>query len=113
MYFDLDDFKYINDTFGHSAGDTVLVRAAGEISSVIRQIEIFARLGGDEFAILSIIQPDEDINALPSRIVTAIASIPLRFHGTNLRLTSSLGVAIFPEHGETTEDLIAHADTAM
>ncbi len=113
LYFDLDDFKYINDTFGHSAGDTVLVRAAGEISSVIRQIEIFARLGGDEFAILSIIQPDEDINALPSRIVTAIASIPLRFHGTNLRLTSSLGVAIFPEHGETTEDLIAHADTAM
>lgn len=113
LYFDLDDFKYINDTYGHSAGDTVLVRAAGEISSIIRQIEIFARLGGDEFAILSLIQPDEDINALPSRIVTAIASIPLRFQGTNLRLTSSLGVAIFPEHGETTEDLIAHADTAM
>ncbi|PSJ17757.1 bifunctional diguanylate cyclase/phosphodiesterase [Nitrosomonas supralitoralis] len=113
LYFDLDDFKYINDTFGHSAGDTVLVRAAGEITSIIRQIEIFARLGGDEFAILSLINPGEDISALPSRIVTAIASIPLRFHGTNIRLTSSLGVAIFPEHGETTEDLIAHADTAM
>ncbi|MBY0484499.1 MAG: EAL domain-containing protein [Nitrosomonas sp.] len=113
LYFDLDDFKYVNDTFGHSAGDTVLVRAAGEISSIVRQIEIFARLGGDEFAILSIILPDEDISALPSRIVTAISAIPLRFHGTNIRLTSSLGVAIFPEHGETTEDLIAHADTAM
>ncbi|SEP75647.1 PAS domain S-box-containing protein/diguanylate cyclase (GGDEF) domain-containing protein [Nitrosomonas ureae] len=113
LYFDLDDFKYINDTYGHSAGDTVLVRAAGEISSIIRQIEIFARLGGDEFAILSIIHPEEDINVLPSRIITAISSIPLRFHGRNIRLTSSLGVAIFPEHGETTEDLIAHADTAM
>ncbi len=113
LYFDLDDFKYINDTFGHSAGDTVLVRAAGEISSIIRQIEIFARLGGDEFAILSIIQPGEDINALPARIVNAISSIPLRFRGTNIRLTSSVGVAVFPEHGETAEDLVAHADTAM
>lgn len=113
LYFDLDDFKYINDTFGHSAGDTVLVRAAGEVSSVIRHIEIFARLGGDEFAILSHIQPDDDISALPSRIVSAIASIPLRFRGTNIRLTSSIGVAIFPEHGETAEDLVSHADAAM
>lgn len=113
LYFDLDDFKYINDTFGHSAGDTVLVRAAGEVSSVIRHIEIFARLGGDEFAILSYIQSGDDISALPSRIVSAIASIPLRFRGTNIRLTSSIGVAIFPEHGETAEDLVAHADAAM
>ncbi|MGR8980730.1 MAG: EAL domain-containing protein [Gammaproteobacteria bacterium] len=113
IYFDLDDFKYINDTFGHHAGDTVLVRAASEITSVIRQIEIFARLGGDEFAILSQIQPGEDISALPSRIVKAISGIPLRFRSTNFRLTSSVGVAIFPDHGETAEDLIAHADAAM
>jgi diguanylate cyclase (GGDEF)-like protein/PAS domain S-box-containing protein len=113
LYFDLDDFKYINDTFGHSTGDTVLVRAAGEVSSVIRHIEIFARLGGDEFAILSNIHPGDDISVLPSRIVSAIASIPLRFRGTNIRLTSSIGVAIFPEHGETAEDLVAHADAAM
>lgn len=113
LYFDLDDFKYINDTFGHSAGDTVLVRAAGEVSSIIRHIEIFARLGGDEFAILSSLAPGDDITVLPSRIVSAIASIPLRFRSTNIRLTSSVGVAIFPEHGETAEDLVAHADAAM
>ncbi|SDY08472.1 PAS domain S-box-containing protein/diguanylate cyclase (GGDEF) domain-containing protein [Nitrosomonas sp. Nm58] len=113
LYFDLDDFKYINDTFGHRAGDTVLIRAAGEISSIVRHIEIFARLGGDEFAILSLIQPKDDISALPARIVAAISSIPLRFRGTNIRLTSSVGVAIFPEHGETAENLIAHADAAM
>ncbi|SDY10348.1 EAL domain-containing protein [Nitrosomonas sp. Nm33] len=113
LYFDLDDFKYINDTFGHRAGDMVLVRAAREISSIVRHIEIFARLGGDEFAILSLIQPKDDISALPVRIVTAISSIPLRFHNTNIRLTSSVGVAIFPEHGETAENLIAHADAAM
>lgn len=113
LYFDLDDFKYINDTFGHRAGDTVLVRTAGEISSIVRHIEVFARLGGDEFAILSHLQPDDDLNILPARIVTSISSIPLHFRGTNIRLTTSVGVAIFPEHGETAEDLVAHADTAM
>ncbi|SFM27902.1 PAS domain S-box-containing protein/diguanylate cyclase (GGDEF) domain-containing protein [Nitrosomonas nitrosa] len=113
LYFDLDDFKYINDTFGHRAGDTVLVRTAGEISTIVRQIDIFARLGGDEFAILSQLQPKDDITALPARIVGTVASIPMRFRETNLRLTSSVGVAVFPEHGETAEDLIAHADAAM
>ncbi|HET7061039.1 MAG TPA: EAL domain-containing protein, partial [Nitrosospira sp.] len=113
LYFDLDDFKYINDTFGHRAGDLVLVRAAGEISSIVRHIEMFARVGGDEFAILSGIQPGEDISSLPARIVAAIASIPLQLGDTNVHLTSSVGVAIFPTHGETAEDLVAHADAAM
>lgn len=113
LYFDLDDFKYINDTFGHRAGDTVLVRTAGEISTIVRHIEVFARLGGDEFAILSMIQPHDDISVLPARIVASIAAIPLRFRGTNIRLTTSVGIATFPEHGETAEDLVAHADAAM
>lgn len=90
-----------------------MIRTAGEISSIVRHIEIFARLGGDEFAILSLIQHKDDISALPARIVAAIASIPMRFDGTNFRLTSSVGVAIFPEHGETAENLVAHADAAM
>ncbi|MDV6342824.1 EAL domain-containing protein [Nitrosomonas sp. Is24] len=113
LYFDLDDFKYINDTFGHKAGDTVLVRTAGEISSIVRHIEVLARLGGDEFAILSHLQPDDDLSILPARIVTSISSIPLHFRDTNIRLTTSVGVAVFPEHGETAEDLVAHADAAM
>lgn len=113
LYFDLDDFKYINDTFGHKAGDTVLIRTAGEISTIVRHIEVFARLGGDEFAILSLIQPHDDISILPARIVASIAAIPLRFRGTNIRLTTSVGIAIFPQHGETAEDLVAHADAAM
>ncbi|HEX8874044.1 MAG TPA: EAL domain-containing protein, partial [Nitrosospira sp.] len=113
LYFDLDDFKYINDTFGHRAGDMVLVRAAGEISSILRHIEMFARLGGDEFAILSVIHQSVDISALPARIVDAIASIPLQLRDTSVHLTSSVGVAIFPEHGENAEDLVAHADAAM
>lgn len=113
LYFDLDEFKYINDTFGHRAGDTVLVRMAGEISNLVRSSEIFARLGGDEFAILTMLQPDDDLLALPKRIISAVSSIPLRFRGSNLRLTASIGVAIYPEHGENAENLVAHADAAM
>jgi diguanylate cyclase (GGDEF)-like protein/PAS domain S-box-containing protein len=113
IYFDLDEFKYINDTFGHKAGDTVLVRIAGEISALVRHEETFARLGGDEFAILSTVTPSSDIEALPGRIANAISAIPFRFRSTNMRVTGSVGVAVFPDHGENAEDLIAHADTAM
>lgn len=113
IYFDLDEFKTINDTFGHRAGDMVLVRTAGEISTHIRTSEMFARLGGDEFAILSTLGTGYDAGALPARIVETVSAIPFRFRGTNLRLTASVGVAIFPEHGENVEELVARADTAM
>jgi len=113
LYFDLDEFKYINDTFGHRAGDTVLVRAAGEVSSLVRSGEVFARLGGDEFAVLAEIRHDDEPSQLAERIARAISAIPFRFRGSNLRLTASIGIAFFPEHGDNVEDLVAHADTAM
>lgn len=113
VYFDLDEFKYINDTFGHKAGDTVLVRIAGEVGTLVRGIDMFARLGGDEFAILSNLKPGDDPKVLPARIISAIGAIPFRFRGSNLRMTGSVGVAIFPEHGDNAEDLVAHADAAM
>lgn len=113
LFFDLDEFKYVNDTFGHRAGDAMLIRVAGEIASVVRGGEMFSRLGGDEFAVL---MPDaklEDAQQLAERIVRGIAQIPFRFEGSNLRLTTSLGIALYPEHGCTAEELVAHADTAM
>lgn len=113
LYFDLDEFKYINDTFGHRAGDTVLVRAAGEVSSLIRSGEVFARLGGDEFAVVAEMREQDDPAQLAERIAHAISAIPFRFRGSNLRLTASIGIACFPEHGDNVEDLVAHADTAM
>jgi diguanylate cyclase (GGDEF)-like protein/PAS domain S-box-containing protein len=113
LYFDLDEFKYINDTFGHRAGDTVLVRAAGEVASLVRGGEMFARVGGDEFAILvEMIHGNEPVQ-LAERVVHAISAIPFRFRGSNLRLTASIGIALFPQHGDNAEDLVAHADTAM
>ena len=113
LYFDLDDFKYINDTFGHRAGDTVLVRTAGEVSSLVRQGEMFSRLGGDEFAILTELGANDSPIPLAERVRHAIAALPFRFRGSNLRLTTSIGITIFPQHGDNTEDLIAHADSAM
>ena len=113
LYFDLDSFKQINDTFGHRVGDTVLVRTAGEVSTCLRTSELFARLGGDEFAVLSTIREADDVAALATRIVTAVGTVPYRFRGTNMRVTASVGVALYPEHGASAEDLVVHADTAM
>lgn len=113
LYFDLDEFKCINDTFGHAVGDKGLLRTASEINLLVRGIEMFARLGGDEFALIAALDPHDDISALPTRIIATIASIPFRFQNTSVRLTASVGVAIYPEHGNNIEDLVAHADTAM
>jgi diguanylate cyclase (GGDEF)-like protein len=113
IYFDLDEFKAINDTFGHRAGDLALVRTASEIAAEVRATEMFARLGGDEFAILSTLGAGHESDAFPARIVETVSAIPFRFRGTNLRLTTSVGLALFPEHGENMEDLVAHADAAM
>ena len=113
LFFDLDEFKYINDTFGHRAGDSMLIRVAGAVGALIRSNEIFCRLGGDEFAILMPDASDEDAQSLAERIVRAVAQIPFRFEGKNLRLTCSLGIAAYPQHAESAEQLVAHADAAM
>ncbi len=113
IFFDLDEFKYVNDTFGHRAGDTMLIRIAGEIGALVRRNEILSRLGGDEFALLMPDATEKEAEALAERVVRAIAQIPFHFEGQNFRLTTSLGIALYPEHGVNTEDLIAHADAAM
>jgi diguanylate cyclase (GGDEF)-like protein/PAS domain S-box-containing protein len=113
LFFDLDDFKYINDTFGHRAGDAMLIRVAGEIGGQVRRNEIFSRLGGDEFAILVPDVSDEALRLLADRITRLIASVRFQYEGQSLRLTSSVGIAVFPDHADNAEDLIARADTAM
>ncbi len=113
LFFDLDEFKYINDTFGHRAGDSMLIRVAGEVGALVRRNEILARLGGDEFAVLVPEGMESEAVQLAERIIRSIAQIPFRFEQQNLRLTTSLGIAYFPEHGTNTEELVAHADAAM
>jgi len=113
LFFDLDDFKYINDTFGHRAGDAMLIRVAGEVAGQVRRNEMFARLGGDEFAILVPEISEEMLRVLAERITRSIAMVRFQFEGQSLRLTSSLGIAVYPEHADNAEDLIVRADTAM
>jgi diguanylate cyclase (GGDEF)-like protein/PAS domain S-box-containing protein len=113
LFFDLDEFKYINDNFGHRAGDAMLIRVAGEVGALVRRNEILARIGGDEFAVLVPDASAEDTARLAERIIRAVSQIPFRFEGQNLRLTTSLGIAMYPEHGANAEDLVAHADAAM
>ncbi len=113
LFFDIDEFKHVNDSFGHRTGDALLIRVAGEVSAQVRRNEVFARLGGDEFAILCPNVTAAEVQSLAERIVRAIARIPFNFEGNRLRLTCSLGIALHPTHAGTSEDLVAHADTAM
>lgn len=113
MFFDLDEFKTINDSYGHRAGDALLIRVAGEIGALVRRSEVLARLGGDEFAILLPDMQGSEAEVLADRVVRAIAQIPLRFEGQNLRLTTSLGIAYYPAHAADADDLVARADIAM
>lgn len=113
LFFDLDEFKAINDHFGHRAGDTLLVRVANELGNVVRKHESLFRLGGDEFAVLMPHADAHQAEVLADRIVRAVAQIPFHFDGQNLRISSSLGIALFPDHTTDTEQLVAYADAAM
>jgi len=113
LYFDLDEFKYVNDTFGHRAGDSVLVRTADAVGEIVRSNEVFARLGGDEFAIIA---PGADLDGariLAERLRETVAKISFEFDGRRIGLTISVGVALFPEHAKTAEELVSRADAAM
>ncbi|HMM46698.1 MAG TPA: EAL domain-containing protein [Thiobacillaceae bacterium] len=113
MFFDLDEFKSVNDSYGHRAGDSLLIRVAGEIGALVRRNEVLARLGGDEFAILLPAVQNKEAENLADRVVRAIAQIPFRIEGRNVRLTTSLGIAYYPGQAADADDLVARADIAM
>lgn len=113
LFFDLDEFKSVNDLFGHRMGDAVLLQVAGEIRSHLRRNEFFARIGGDEFALLVGDISDEALRALADRLMHAVSSMSFNLGEVRLSLTWSLGVALYPGHATTPQELIAHADAAM
>jgi diguanylate cyclase (GGDEF)-like protein len=113
LLLDFDNFKRINDTFGHDAGDAFLVEASKRLASVVRASDLVARLGGDEFAILLAGgQDQEGIVRVCDRILHFF-SAPIDFGGANIVTTVSIGVAVFPEHGETEDELYKAADLAL
>lgn len=113
LFIDLDHFKDVNDTLGHAAGDHLLVTMAQRLRHAKRSADMVARWGGDEFLVL-VMSADirNDLSALHERIAAAVAT-PVRIADVDVRVTPSVGVALYPRDGETIDMLLRNADLAM
>jgi two-component system cell cycle response regulator len=113
MYLDLDGFKQINDSLGHDAGDTLLSLVAARMVAAVRQEDTVARLGGDEFVIvLWELRHGDDVAKLVSKVMQAVSQ-PYRIQDRDVSMTASVGVSIYPTHGEGVETLMKSADLAL
>ena len=113
LFIDLDHFKDVNDTLGHTSGDAVLKEAARRISLCLRETDTVSRLGGDEFnVILTQLQHPQDAGRVGEHIVKALSDAFV-VNGQNSFLSASIGIALYPEDGKSAEALIKNADTAM
>jgi diguanylate cyclase (GGDEF)-like protein len=112
LFVDLDDFKTINDTLGHSAGDQLLVAVAERLRACLRPGDIAARLGGDEFGILLTAASADDAEAIAKRIVDALRA-PFVFHGQEIPVHASVGIAHADSRATTSDELLRNADVAM
>ena len=113
LFIDVDHFKKINDTLGHAAGDRFLRRVAQRLKASVRQMDTVARLGGDEFVVLlSDVRLRSDADAVSAKISEACAE-PFMLDGQETQVTLSIGIASFPEDGDSAEELLRHADAAM
>ena len=113
LFLDLDHFKEINDSLGHETGDLVLKEAAHRLALAFREEDTVARLGGDEFVVLlRNLRSPEDASEMAAKIIAALAT-PFSLHNADLSLTASVGVALFPDHGQTARELVKNADMAM
>jgi diguanylate cyclase (GGDEF)-like protein len=111
LFIDLDDFKRINDTFGHAAGDLVLVEVAGRLRSVVRSDSLVARLGGDEFLVVVEGETVAHLVELSERLIIEVHR-PIDLGGTPVRVGASVGVAVLDDLGESADDLLRSADMA-
>lgn len=113
LFIDLDRFKEINDTYGHRFGDLVLCGVSQRMRGAVRRSDLVARLSGDEFAVVI---PDithlDDADAV-ARVLLGSCGAPLSIDGREVVVSCSIGVAIYPQHGETQEALLRAADTAQ
>jgi len=113
MFIDADDLKKVNDTFGHDAGDTVLKQLAQRLLSCVRNTDTVARVGGDEFLLIATgLNTLEDAGVIAEKIIKA-ESQPFIFDGQQAAVGVSIGIALFPDHGEDKDRLIKLADEAM
>jgi len=113
LFIDLDGFKPVNDTIGHDAGDELLVEVGRRMTAAVREFDVVARLGGDEFTVLV---PGADhvetLQQTAQHVVEAV-SVPYEIAGHDERVGASVGLALYPEHGSTAEELLRASDQAM
>ena len=113
LFMDLDGFKSVNDKNGHPAGDMLLKEVAQRVMSSVREDDLLARYGGDEFVVLLESLSDRNvIDAIATRIIDTL-SAPLTVEGIEVKLSVSIGVALFPDHARDASELVLRADAAM
>lgn len=112
LFLDLDRFKGINDSLGHAIGDRLLVEVAQTIQSLLRRGDVLGRFGGDEFLMILTGSDEAGAVLITQRMLDAF-NTPFAIGGRALRITPSIGIAIYPDHGRDIETLLKHADTAM
>ena len=113
FHIDLDGFKTINDTLGHAAGDETLITVATRLLNCMREVDSAIRIGGDEFVVvMPELRQRSDAKMLAERILDALR-LPMRIAGRDVSVTSSIGIAIYPDSANTAEELLLCSDTAM
>jgi diguanylate cyclase (GGDEF)-like protein len=113
LYIDLDRFKRINDTLGHGTGDALLQQVARRLENQIRSSDTLARMGGDEFAmILGSLEVPQDAAQIARRLIAALEEA-ITVEGHELFVTASIGISLYPRDGDTSEELLRKADTAL
>lgn len=112
FYLDLDQFKIVNDTQGHDSGDKLLIQVANSLSKISRKSDLLCRLGGDEFAIVTPINDMQGVEALAEKINHSMKDIIFQ-ENVSYQVGFSVGVALYPEHGQSIHELLTNADLAM
>jgi diguanylate cyclase (GGDEF)-like protein/PAS domain S-box-containing protein len=113
FFIDIDKFKQVNDSLGHDAGDNLLTTISQRLTSVTRAEDTVARLGGDEFVLLmENVKKQEVISDLAAKIMNEV-NLPVSIKGHELRITASIGIAVFPQDADSPTEMLKHADMAM
>jgi diguanylate cyclase (GGDEF)-like protein len=113
MYFDLDKFKPVNDNLGHEVGDLLLKAVAGRVVDCVRESDTVARIGGDEFVVLLPVLADEKDALMVAEKIRVALNQPFKVEGNTLNISTSIGLAIYPKHGDDEQTLTRNADAAM
>jgi diguanylate cyclase (GGDEF)-like protein len=113
LMIDADNLKVTNDQYGHEVGNLLLTNIAQCLLSVLREGDIAARYGGDEFVVFLTNCEQNDGVKIAERLVNEFHNAQVRYHGQSIKLSASIGIANFPEHGDNMDTLLGKADKAM